>query len=145
MTTAGSTATLPEVRTAPPVNGRDLLTHVTHEAAKRPDGKNLLIRIDVRADEAVFDCEDPENVGNHEHRFVLFCANKHCWLKFGNPSVFVEPFLELMAGEKTPAYVPDGPQKAKTTYCICVSARTAKTARMKAVPLALHGPVIVVP
>lgn len=142
-----ATATLPEVRTAPPVHGKDLPTIMTHKPAPRPDGQNLLIEIDVRLDQAVFDCQAPEHVGTHKQRFVLFRANKHCWLIFTNQSMFTEPYLELTKGDEIPAHVLDTTQKAETDCVIRVSpAKAAKAAKMmKTMAAALHGPVIVVP
>jgi hypothetical protein len=147
MTTIDSTATLPEVKTAPPVNGIDLPTVVSGDPAPRHDGKNLFIEIDVRSNEAVFHCQDPEHVGTHKQRHVLFCANKHCWLIFTNPSVFTEPYLELMKGEDQAAHVLDETAKVETSYRIRVSAaKTAKAAKMmNAVTTPKRPPVIVVP
>jgi hypothetical protein len=146
MTPIGSTATLPEKKTAPPVNGKDLVTKVDNTPTTRPDGKNLLIEIDVGPEEAVFHCGDEEHVGTHKQRFVLFRPNKHCWLVFTNKSLFTEDYLELNEGEKTPAYVADS-TRGETGCRIWVSAaKTAKVAKMvNTAPDTKHGPVIVVP
>jgi len=147
MTTMESTATLPEAKTAPPINGIDLPTVVSGVPAPRHDGKNLFIEIDVRSDEAVFHCQDPEHVGTHKQRHVLFCANKHCWLIFTNPLVFTEPYLELMKGEDQAAQVSDKTTKVETSYRIRVDpAEAAKVAKMmNAATTPKRPPVIVVP
>ena len=146
MTTVDSTATLPPVRTAPPFNGKDLTSVVNGAQAPRYDGKNLLITLDVGSDNAVLHCQDPEHVGTHKQRHVLFCANEHCWLIFENKSVFTEDYLELEKDENTPAYVSDDTQKAETRFVVRVSAASAaKVAKIVNTPAVKHGPVIVVP
>ena len=147
MTTANAAATLPEVRTAPPANGKDLITDVTGTPAPRHDGKNLLIKIDVGPERGVVHCQEPEHVGTHKQRHVLFCANEDCWLIFTPTPVFTDDYLELKKDEKTPAYVSDNTQKAETRFVVRVRAeQTAKVAMMvKTPPEAKHGPVIVVP
>ncbi len=147
MPTLDSTATLPEVKTVPPVNGKDLKTVLTGKAAPRYDGKNLLITIDVGADEAKFHCQDPEHVGTHKQRRVMFCADKDCWLKFTANSAFAEDYLELKKGKETPAHVSDEVGAARTDCVIRVSAaKTAKAAKMmEAIVEPKRGPVIVVP
>jgi hypothetical protein len=146
MATVDSTATLTEVKTAPPVDGIDLPTVLSHTSAPRHDGKNLFIQIDVRSDDAKLYCQEPEHVGTHTQRHVLFCANKHCWLTFTDKSVFIEEYLELPKGEEVPAHVADSTQHAKTDCVIRVSAaKPVKAAKKMAIPMALHGPVIVVP
>jgi hypothetical protein len=147
MTTTDSTATLPDVRTAPPVNGKDLATVVTGDPATRYDGKNLLITIDVGPDIATFHCAEKEHAGTHKQRHVLFCANEHCWLIFSPKSVFTVAYLELAKGENVPAYVMDGTDQVSTSCSIrVVVPKTSKAAKMmKAVPNAKQGPVIFVP
>jgi len=147
MATVDSTATLPEVKIAPPADGKDLTTVVTNNPARKPDGKNLLIEIDVLSDQAVFECQDTEHVGTHKDRRVFFCANDHCWLIFIGNSAFKEDFLELQKGEQEPAHVADQTDKAETRYKIRVSAghkaMAEKMARTVQVPK--RPPVIVVP
>ena len=146
MTTVDSTATLPPVRTAPPVNGKDLTLETTGIPAPRYDGKNLLITLDVGSDNAVLHCQDPEHVGTHKQRHVLFCANEHCWLIFDNKLVFPDGYLELEKDENSPAHVSDDTRKAETRIVDVIVARTAKAAKIvKTAPDAKHGPVIVVP
>jgi phage terminase large subunit-like protein len=140
-----TTETLP-VKTAPPVNGKDLITIITGNPAPRHDGKNLLITIEVGPVNAVFHCESPEHVGNHKQRHALFCANKHCWLMFIENSAFTEDYLELQIGEKVPAQVSNNTQNGSTRYVIRVGAETADPVRMATTVVdAKHGPVIVVP
>jgi len=146
MTIIDSTATLSEVKTAPPVNGKDLKTVITGDAAPRPDGKNLLIKIEVGSDEAKFHCLRQEHVGAHKQRHVLFQADKDCWLIFTNKAVFTEEYLELAKGESVPAWISDNTQGAETDCVIRVkAAKTGKVVTMKAMPAVNHGPVIVVP
>jgi hypothetical protein len=146
MATVDSTATLPEVKTAPPVDGKDLPTVLSNTSAPRHDGKNLFIQIDVRLDDAVLYCQEPEHVGTHIQRHVLFCANKHCWLIFTNKSVFIEEYLELTKGEEVPAHVADSTKDVGTDCVIRVSpTKPAKAAKKIAIAVPLHGPVIVVP
>jgi len=146
MPTLESTATLPEVKTAPPANGKDLKTVVTSEPAPRLDGQNLFIKIEVGPDEATFHCQDLEHVGTHSQRHVLFWANKHCWLIFTNRSVFNRDYLELLEGVNVAAQVSDQIRAAETGYNARVTAKTAKAAKMmKAAVVPKHGPVIVVP
>jgi hypothetical protein len=146
MPTLDSTATLPELKTAPPANGKDLKTVVTYEPAPRLDGENLFIKIEVGSDEATFHCQDQEHVGTHSQRHVLFWTNKHCWLIFSNKSVFNRDYLELPEGVNVAAQISDQLRAAETGYNIRVTAKTAKTAKMmKAATAAKHGPVIVVP
>lgn len=145
MTTAGSTATLPEVRIPPPADGIDRETVVDDIAAPRHDGKNLLIKIDVGFDKAIVHSQTPEHVGTHKERHVLFCADKHCWLIFSKSEVFNAEYLELQPGVRTPAQVSNDPQERKTDYVVRVEApKTTNVAKMaKTAPM--HGPVIVVP
>jgi len=146
MPTLDSTATLPEVRTAPPANGKDLKPVVANEAAPRHDGENLFIKIDVGPDEAMFHCKQQEQAGAHSRRHVLFWANKHCWLMFTNRSVFNRDYLELPEGTSVAAEISDQIRTAETGYIVRVSATAAKAARMiQAATVVKHGPVIVVP
>jgi hypothetical protein len=146
MATVDSTATLPEVKTAPPVDGKDLPTAPNDTSAPRHDGKNLFIRIDVRSEDAVLHCQKQEHVGTHKPRHVLFCANEHCWLIFTDKSVFTEEYLELTKGEEVPAHVADSTHDVGTDCVVRVSAaKPARAAKKMATPMALHGPVIVVP
>jgi hypothetical protein len=144
MTTA---ATLPEVRTPPPANGKDLETEITNIAAPKHDGNNLLIRIDVGSEKAKFHCREQENVGDHTQRHVFFCANEHCWLIFDPPSAFIEPYLELVKGEEISAHVADSTLKAETGCVVRVERRkTVKSAKMtKTASYTMRPPVIVVP
>lgn len=145
MTKVNSAATLSEVKTAPPVNGKDLITNCVGPAAQKPDGKNLLIKIEVGSDEAKFHCVQPEYTGAHKQRHVLFEADKHCWVMFTNETLFTEKFLELPKGETVPAWIADGKQ-GETDCVIRVEAgKTGKVVTMKAMPAVNHGPVIVVP
>jgi hypothetical protein len=146
MATIDSTATLPEVKTAPPVDGKNLPTVLTNTPAPRHDGKNLFIQIDVRSDDAMLHCQESEHVGTHKQRHVLFCANKHCWLIFTNKSVFTERYLELTKGEEVPAHVADDTHDVGTDCAIRVSpTKPAKAAKKMAIAAPFHGPVIVVP
>jgi len=149
MTVVDSTATLSELRTAPPVHGKDLTTVFTDNPAPRPDGKNLLIKIEVGADQAQFDCLQQEHAGAHKQRHVLFEANKDCWLIFTNKSVFTEEYLELRKNEATPAWISDSTQGAQTDFIVRVqatkTAKQGKVVKMKAAAVPQHGPVIVVP
>ncbi len=148
MSTVDSTATLEELKTDPPVNGKgyDLPTVLANPAAPRYDGQNLFIQIDVHSDDALFHSQLHEHVGTHQQRHVLFCANEHCWLIFKNQSVFVETHLELMKGEKIAAHVADSTRDVDTECVVRVSAtRPGKVARKMDRPNVLHGPVIFVP
>jgi len=145
MTTVDSTVTLPEVRTAPPVNGKELIIEITNIPAPRPDGKNLLIEIDVGPDKAVVHCQDPERVGTDKQRKVFFRASDHCWVIFTNQSVFTEANLELTKGDKVPAHVSDPTHDVGTDYKI-VTKKTTNVAKMEnTVQNSRRGPVIVVP
>jgi|SRR5271165_1522051 len=149
MTKVDSTVTLSEVRTAPPANGKDLITECVGPAAHRPDGKNLLIQIEVGSEIAKFHCIAPEHAGTHSQRHVLFEADKDCWVIFTNKSVFTEEYLELAKGESVPAWVSDDTQKGETDCVIRVkaekTAKPGKVVKMETVAVPKHGPVIVVP
>lgn len=146
MATVDSSATLLEAKTAPPVDGKDLPTILTYTAAPRHDGKNLFMQIDVRSGDAMLHCQEPEHVGTHKQRHVLFCANKHCWVIFTDKSVFIEEYLELAKGEEVPAHIADSTHDVRTDCLIRVrAAKPARAAKKMAIPMALHGPVIVVP
>jgi hypothetical protein len=146
MATVDSTATLLEVKTAPPVDGRDLPTLLTKTPAPRHDGKNLFIQIDVRSDDAMLHCQEREHVGKHKPRHVLFSANEHCWVIFTDKSVFIEEYLELTKGEEVRAHIADSTHDVETDCVIRVSAtRPAKAAKKMTVAVPSHGPVIVVP
>ena len=151
MTTAGSTATLSEIGTPPPANGKDLEL-LFLGPAPRHDGKNLLIKIDIGSDEATFHCLEPEHVGTHKKRHVLFCADQHCWLIFSNSALFNADYLELQPNIKTQANVSDT-FKGETRCGVRVEvAKTARVTKMATKPemasttaSKFHGPVIVVP
>jgi hypothetical protein len=143
MTTVDSTATLPEAKTAPPADGTDLMSSPTGEAAPH-DGENLVIHIDL-GPSAEFHCQDTEHVGTHNQRYVLFSANKHCWLLFTNKSVFGEEYVELQEGETARVYVSDNAKQAQTS-CVIRVPKSAKVAKMgKTVVDSKRPPVIVVP
>ena len=144
MTIVDSTATLSELKTAPPANGKDLITQCFPPAATRPDGKNLLIKIEVGSEIAKFHCIAPEHAGTHRQRHVLFEADKHCWVMF-TESVFTEDFLELPKGESVPAWIAEGKQGQTDCIIRVKAAKTGKVVTMKAMPAVNHGPVIVVP
>ena len=138
-----STATLPKVGTPPPVDGIDLAIEVTHIAAPKHAGDNLFIRIDVGSQKAKFYCSDRQVVPGTTERHIFFRANEHCWLIFENPSVFVEPYLELVKDEEISAHIADGVQQEETGFVVRVEAPQMKMTN--AAPDTLRPPVIVVP
>ena len=144
MTTLESTATLPAVKTAPPADGKDLISLTSGVAAPR-HGKDLVIHIDVGPDTASIHCLDTEHVGTHKQRCVFFSANKHCWVIFNTKTVFAVDYLELQEGESARAEVSDNTKQAQTRFAIRVSTIANVTQTGKAVPLGRNGPVIVVP
>src|SRR5208283_3763226 len=98
MSTVDSVATLPAVKTAPPADGKDL-GHLISGVPAPHEGKNLVIHIDVGTDPASIHCQATEHVGTHANRYVLFSANKHCWLIFETKKVFAVDYVELQEGE----------------------------------------------
>ena len=79
---------------------------------------------------------------------MFFHANEHCWLLFPRPSVFDEPYLELVKDEEIAAHVADTTKKAETGFVVRIEApKTEKAAKMpNAEPdTPLRPPVIVVP
>ena len=82
-------------------------------------------------------------------RHVFFRANEHCWLLFDRPSVFVEPYLELVKDEEISAHIADATKKVETGFFVRIAApkmmkRAAKTPNAEPDTL-LRPPVIVVP
>jgi hypothetical protein len=99
MPTADSASTLP-------------LTTTTGNPAPRPDGKNLLIQIDVHT--ATFHCQDVEYVGSQNPRKVTFRADAPCVLLFYNSEVFGKAEVPLAKGDKDlPVLSKDG---TETSY-----------------------------
>jgi hypothetical protein len=144
-----STATLPKVGTPPPANGIDLATEVTNIAAPKHAGDNLFIRIDVGSQKAKFYCLNRQEVPGRTERHVFFRANEHCWLMFDRPSVFVEPYLELVKDEEISAHIADTTKKVETGFVVRIEApkmmkRAAKMPNAEPDTL-LRPPVIVVP
>lgn len=86
MATFDSTATLP------------LKTGTTNVPAPRPDGKNLLINIDVGT--ATYHCQPVEHVGTHKNRYVGFQPDEHCWVIFTNEAVFGKKQVELFPNKE---------------------------------------------
>ena len=142
-----STATLPEVKTTPPpTNAKQLESSLAGGPAPRHDGKNLLIKIDVGPDTAMFHCHAREHVGTHNERHVHFFADKHCWLIFSNKEAFSVDYLELKPKCKTPAPVLDETYEEETECAICVEPVTTKaTMSLEATQYTFRPPVIVVP
>jgi len=106
-------------------------TLVTGEAAPRPDGKNLWIKIDVGT--ATFHCGPVERVGTGKNRHVTFHPDTPCKLYFSNFEVFQTNEKQLVKGDN------DLPVLDKTngveTRCSLDGAGTEK----------MGPPVIVVP
>ena len=105
MTTVDSTATLP------------VTTVITGEPAPRPDGENLLIKIDVGT--ATFHCRTEERVGKHKNRHVTFQVDAPCKLHFTNFAVFQANDWPLVKG-KNDLPVLDPTNAVETSYSLDV-------------------------
>ena len=114
----------------------------TGEAAPRPDGKNLLMKIDIDLDHATatFHGQISEHVGTHKPRKVTFRADKNCMLEFDNVAVFQTKFVQLTATKPKTLEVANT-QKVETGYRI--PAPTAIVAKLAA--SVMNAPKIVVP
>jgi hypothetical protein len=99
MTTADSTSTLP-------------LTTTTGKPAPKPNGKDLLIKIDVHT--ATFHCQDVEHAGPQNPRHVTFQPDAPCVLLFTNSEVFGKAEAPLIKGDnELPVLSKDG---TETSY-----------------------------
>lgn len=105
-------------------------------SAPRPDGKNLLIKIDVATGR--FHCDPVEHVGTHKNRYVTFQPDAACKLYFSNSAVFKMNDKQLVKG-KNDLQVLDETDGVETS-CSLDGATTEKVARTVFGP-----PVIVVP
>jgi hypothetical protein len=134
------TAVMPVSTTFPGTPG--YLTIITiGEAAPRPDGKNLLIKIEIDRDTARFHCQDPEHVGTHKPRKVTFLADKKCTLEFGQKSVFGKNSVQLTANKPATLEVADGVNRVGTDFRI----PDPTTIVAKLAVGAMNAPKIVVP
>jgi hypothetical protein len=90
-------------------------THVTDKVAPR-EGKDLFLRIDVGDRAAWVHCKQEERVGDHEHRKVIFKADKACTLYFDHSEVFGTSVIDV-SDKPTPmdVVVPLG----KTSWTLC--------------------------
>ena len=79
----------------------ELNSVVTGEAALRPDGNNLFIKITIDPKNAVFHCQGEEHAGTHEHKFVRFLTNADCVLHFSDRNIFDMDQMMLKAGVPT--------------------------------------------
>jgi hypothetical protein len=99
-------------------------TEVTDKDAPR-EGKDLFLRIEVGDQEARVHCKHEEKVGDHEHRKVIFKADKACTLHFDRSEVFGTNW-KAIGDTPTPIDVVVPLGKTGWTYCEVMPKGAAK-------------------
>jgi hypothetical protein len=103
----------------PIVDTLSLTTVITGKPAPTPDGKNILIKIDIGRDTATFNCQPVEHVGKHKNRHVTFQVDAACTLHFTNFAVFQANDWPLVKG-KHDLPVLDPTNGVETSYSLDV-------------------------
>jgi len=96
-----------------------LSQNTTNVPAPRPDGKNLLIKIEVGT--GTFHCLPEEHVGTHKNRFVTFQPDASCTLYFTNIAVFQMTDKRLVKGNND-LQVLDQTNGVETSYSLIAPA-----------------------